>query len=871
MKNTLSLAWRYIKNQKKHSFFIIICVMLSVALTAFTLIAFSSINENIRRYHISVNGTAQAVITGLTREQAELLAHNAAFSDSEIFCCTDFSTRYNYNAEENVYTEFLANGNEMPWTYFLAGAECRLVKDVLLSGRMPQNDSEIVLDRNCGYETGDAVVITMKTISSLWADGKRTDTVLGEASKTYTVCGISGAGSDMFSYSSSYVHESDSFIFGSGTNAVCSLAVRFADHDANLTATVTEICEEAQIPLTGFEDSVILFPYGLCKCGFNTDLLMAEAVGSEARSDIVVGLAWTYIVVLLILASGRMIIDCEFELTCAKKHKHMGLLMAIGADDKQLVAITTVEGIILGVTAVPLGLLLGWGLAELAAAVIEADGSINYILSDGAGVSVIVNPLYMLLAAVTGIGWVFFSAYGTAVRIKKVNPVEAVRGMKKSGKFPYPKRKKGGKLTQRIFLRNISVSTFRTERKRFFSTSIAVIISMVMFTGVTYSVRMAEDMVETFAEGARSGYYSTDFYAGGYMTRGEYHALADKLNDSGYFTVKDYSVIKGDHINARFLISEEDGSFFYTDNIVPVDREQFDALFGYSGITYDEAAENGYILQRVLDRTEITKQKGVADFISVNDSASIVANDSTGVPSLDAVIVLMPKLLADGEMPVSDGCAYMTRDFMDSYIDKVYKAVPELDETRINYSISLMLKDTEEYDEAVRWLDESKIYYEDWFIPYLRMQAVIRIISVIGYAATVVSVLIAVSNIINITVSGITENKQGFALLRAAGMTDRQLEKTAAVQALIPIGDAAFISFFLSVLIAIGIWFLIRATLAMDYYMFADYGFTGYDIVYGLRQYIIAAVSAAVISLLACVMPIGEIEREAISEAVKTE
>lgn len=913
MKASAALALRYIKMQKKHSLFIVICVALSVALTAFSLTAFSTIRNAIKQTAEGRCGTWEACIDGLTEEQAMTLSHNAAFSNAEYICfafddTTKYDFGYGYGEDGKAVSHYFRririsdgseeNTDEQTWlrdaVLCFSGSE--LMPKMLVKGSLPQNDGEIVVPEDYSLGIGDRITITGDVVMQYIDEGIiSSETILDSKTKEYTVCGITQAepGMPICFLGDSFFMDDEYSLNG------YRLLVKFSDTAANYRSKILEVCESAGIDIAAIDTyygdvrAVYSFYHDLNVCWLNDEYLKAAALGSEARSDLVTYYALMYVVVLLILAAGRMIIDCEFELSSAKTHKQLGLIMSIGATDRQLVEITVIQALILGIIAVPLGLLLGYIFAAAALAAVMSDKNVMLFFEQSAGhIGLSVSPVLMCLAGITGIGWVFFSSYGTAVRIKKVNPIEAVRGMRKKGRLPYPKKRSSDKVTPRRFIKSMAVSTMKIERKRFIVSALAMTVSIVFFTVISFSVNTALELYRKGDDYDRTEFDVSDFVIYSSMNNDEIRELADKIDGCGYLAVPSKILADSDRVGAFVhagdVVTDDWGNEYHNismwGTIYSLSREKFETLFPDSSVTYDEALENrNALIFRGSSEEEMEDDKNgrldgdhvVIEGLYFNDQ-TIFGDRYDLFLELDLICEPYP---APAELPYEDLPSvnmYVPEEIITEYKQRLEAVYPGFAERRTFGHLPLVLTDTGKYAQALDWLEKNagEYYYKSYYDGNLSAYTTLRVTTVIGYAVVIVAALIAVSNIVNITVSGITENKQGFALLRAAGMTDRQLEKTAAIQSLIPAGAAALAALVISAAAIILVCDNIVTAIAdiTELYAF-DFSFVWFspDIWYAVRQYIIAAVCAGAVSLISGIGPVKEIESLTVAEAVKVE
>ncbi|MDE7293098.1 MAG: ABC transporter permease [Oscillospiraceae bacterium] len=915
MNSLGALALRYLKVNKRQSFFIVVCASLSVALCTFFLTVFSSGLATVRENVAALNGSWHGSIKLLTEEQAQKIAANAAFSDVQI------QKQIVPKEKFDNYEHFLYAGNSeelIDWNtiYSAENDPDALYSPKLFSGRFPENPYEIVLPTFAGQSIGDKITVSINTHERIGIDypGK----LVKSYEKVYTVCGISGQ--DNYYYT--FIHMDDDFFENKANMEVkYNLFVRFNDRTANYRTILLDMCEKEGIPIQIVDKTFIQHPdvapsYYFDALVLNHYLAIAELSGSEAIADTAVYFALMCIFVLIILAFGRVVIDCEFQQIAASKQHDVGLLMAIGATDKQLYAVSIFEGLILGAAAVPMGLILGTSLVALAVKLLNGIFYMRDILTEG--VVLEINPLLLLMAAVMGIGWVFLSSYGIGVGIKKVNPVEAMEGVRKSGRSPFPEQnaknpelykklhaafiltpvKKEGKSKSRImltpfdklspenFLQKLSAAVARIERRRFLAASASMAMGIALFSTVFFTLRMMEEDV-------RANWYDGEIPTEETANM-SFSALAARLmpieEGNGFFSEKISEAKEQGIILSPYDSFRKEPYFkFRIDNMAGgverYSKETFEEKFGSYGIDYEEAVKENYVFVLPYYTGDNDEQHTDPPVITIEKAVLNVA-----VHTINGINGYV--LWGQSENGFEEISKEITAVFINKGegSQKHYGFIDENNEETFSYtevitgfrvSENLLNEVTEEAEQMYSEIINDYAYFtyanitleqgtnrqnaEKWIRENIGPYSVRNsysepfeyvIVKVIGTILTITAALIAFANAVNVTMSGILENRRGFALMRAAGMTDKQLESSALRQAAEPVIWAAVIAFVLASIMITTVW--------------GNYGnLSLFSLFIGFLAYFIGVAVTLGVSLLAALPAIREIEDEEIAVAVK--
>lgn len=117
---------------------------------------------------------------------------------------------------------------------------------------------------------------------------------------------------------------------------------------------------------------------------------------------------------------GSFVIFNVFSITVAQRTREFGMLRTLGASRKQILGTVLVEGLIIGLIGSVLGLLVGYGLAAGLSAVLKAIGA------DLPANSLQVLPRTIIVSLVIGVGVTLVSSLVPAFRSTRVPPIAAL-------------------------------------------------------------------------------------------------------------------------------------------------------------------------------------------------------------------------------------------------------------------------------------------------------------------------------------------------------------------------------------------------------------------------------------------------------------
>jgi len=277
-------------------------------------------------------------------------------------------------------------------------ADDRLNPFDLASGRPPGAADEVVIDRgsaeDAGYRVGDPAEI-------LTASGRHAVTVVGIA----TFAGADSPGGA--SYALLTPAAAQELLTEPGRiDAVRAVAAEGVADDELVRRIAAAVPDGTEV-LTGAE-------------------ITAEDQGEVEAS---LGFFNTFMVTFALIALfvGSFIIYNSFSILVAQRTRHMALLRAIGASRRQVLASVLLEAVVVGLVASAVGLLAGLGVASLLQSLLGALGF------DVPATGTVVTSGTVIVSVLAGLGVSVVSALLPARRASRVAPIAALRDVALDG------------------------------------------------------------------------------------------------------------------------------------------------------------------------------------------------------------------------------------------------------------------------------------------------------------------------------------------------------------------------------------------------------------------------------------------------------
>lgn len=394
----------------------------------------------------------------------------------------------------------------------------------LAEGRLPQNDSELVLSQsvldysNAEYKCGDKITLDLgKRVyvtstelpigdTDYLQKGNGTEKLVNTEKKTYTIVGIFNDIASSYVAADSNSASCTVFTLANENSAENDLFVKFtAEGEKNFADTSGQILDLSDVD----ESSLINGIYGEYKgvinngdfyyADINKDLLQYKGFAlSDEYNRMLLSLA--VIIILIIMISSIFVIRNSFAISITEKTKLYGMLASIGATSKQIRHNVLFEGFVLGIIGIPSGLLLGTGVIALLVVILNA------LLGDMLnGIEFVYTvPWWVaVVSAVLSAMIILLSTLSSAFRASRIAPITAIRSNEdiKINK----KRRKSYKVP--AFIKKlfgiggeIAYKNLKRSKKRYRTTVISIIVTVAMFisisTFIEYGMKISNEYIK---------------------------------------------------------------------------------------------------------------------------------------------------------------------------------------------------------------------------------------------------------------------------------------------------------------------------------------------------------------------------------------
>ncbi|MCI8778741.1 MAG: ABC transporter permease [Bacilli bacterium] len=854
------LTIKHLKMNKKRTIVTIIGVILSTALMVGIGLLFSTFREYMIDETISYSGDYHTEFSRVDQDKFSLITNNIKVKD--------------YFYSQHLGFAYLENGtNEYkPYLDILAVSENYFDELNLIDGRMPKNDSEVVIsnhiETNGGvkYNIGDTLELN---IGERYFDGEsiaevspNNDSFMPdeylelEETKKYKVVGVVGR-SHYESYSSPGYR-----IFTKLTTNNTNKKLDVYVHFKNVKDTY-KVSEDIAKQL-GYENVGIDNVF-YREVNYNSSLL--ALYGVSQYDNMLEGISGILMIILGLVSVGCIIVIYNsFAISVMERKKQFGLFSSIGATKKQLRKTVLFEAFIIGLIGIPLGLLSGFlGIAT----VIKI---MNYLIGSEFTFKLVAYPVFIIIPILFMIATILVSAFIPARRASKITPIEAIR-LNDDIKIK-SKKLKTNKLVKKLFgiEGELALKNIKRNKKKYRITIISLFISIVMF--ITFS-SFIDYIFGSVDDIAGMPDYDIAIYLpkenklpikNGVDTINSIlnHEQVDKgivMGTSvGIISTSDFSKISTDEYKEKFINGNVVANGYTDLNLIVVSNDDFKKYLSeigesklkpillniQKGIDYTNNSRKNYEMKR-YNTTSMSIDLCTLEYSEEDDNLN---NKCYG--NIDDYYLANTELFGTFEFLGEANPTLIISEDMTEYYQDIY----------FNVYIKIAAKKYDKLDKMINDLPQTKSNDIDYYNYTEEMKFVKNatlVVKILVYGFICLVTLIGVTSVFNTINTSIALRRKEFAMLRSVGLTPHGFNKILYFESII----FGLKSLLYSLPVSIVLVMLVHASMSniVDFY----------HLMLPIKSMIIAIVGVFVIVLITMMYASSKIKRENILEAIREE
>ena len=632
---------------------------------------------------------------------------------------------------------------------------------------MPQNSNEIIITESVltgarvFLKIGDTITLNIGTRKSnddyyLNDDALYTEddeSIVDTKEKTYTIVGFM----DTLDVENLYSPGYSALTYMDETPSAIDISVLYKS-PKEYEKTTKDICKTLNLD---FDEDIYV----------NSDFLRFQGVMSDSMLNVLYTIAG--VVIFIIVISSVFVIRNSFSISVAEKNRQYGMLSSVGATSKQIRKNVIFEGMIIGLIAIPLGILLG------IVAIMILLKIVNYLLADmlsGLGFTYSINLLAVLISVAISVITIYLSCLIPARRAAKISPIESIRG--NNDIKIKAKKLRTSKLTKKLFGIGgvIASKNLKRSKKKYRTTVISLVISIFIFISLSSFLTLGTKT---------SQFYYMDFKFNMYV-----HSLSD-ANTQIYEKISKLENV--DNSAYCYQSSLDIDNIKYASEFGKKFLENDPQPTGIAFMVYNNEYFKKYIKEIGLKESDYKTAVILLDYdTSYNEDGSktvdriysLKSGDKVNVKSGDKEKTLTISKFTDVK-PMGQEAIYYDHGIIvvsEDYIKEVFKE--DVNNSNYYHLSDLFIKSSkpQELENTLNDLIKqggdyyglTVFNYETYMKQEQRMLLVVKIFL---YGFITVITLIGVTNIFNTITTNMILRSKEFAMLKSVGMSTKEFNK----------------------------------------------------------------------------------------------
>lgn len=453
------------------------------------------------------------------------------------------------------------------------------------------------------------------------------------------------------------------------------------------------------------------------------------------------------IIITIIVISSVFSIRNSFSISATERMRQFGMLSSIGATKRQIRKSVVLEGVIIGVISIPIGLLLGLIATAILVTVVTA------LIGDGLSVSMSffvpwwIYPIIITISFIT----VLLSALFPAIRAAKIPPVEAIRGIREVK--INPKKIHTSPLTRKFFGIGgvIASKNLKRAKRKYRTTVISIVVSVATFIGLSTFIQQAFGTAKIFYQ--QAGY--------------------DLI-----VTADDASIIED--IIQKYDMKEA----VYYNNTAAYDKEnKFEILVTNQKYFESFAKEIG--VEGDLGKTVI-----LYDYIFANKNTKKVLQHVTDIKAGDEVTIIANKKERQVQVTTVTEKAPLGNELSaipiliisEEYAKKIDLGLPVDLNEGLNYIMFATTNDVEKIIDYIKEQSKTDRRYNNVSTQNIQesmriMNNLYLLVAIFLYGFIIVITLIGITSVFNTISANMALRASEFASLKSVGMTNKEFNR----------------------------------------------------------------------------------------------
>lgn len=502
------ITLKSLKLNKRRTLVTIIGIVLSVSLITAVASMFSSGMNSLIALEKREKGNFHVILNNISSTEIDNIKNNSKVED--VFIGRDIG-----------YSKIESSNDDKPYAFIMQYNKNSLENQIKLKeGRLPSKENEILVPSHVisngkvEYKIGDKISFEIgKRVSSdnkeltqkeAYNSNELNEQVINTEKKEYLVVGIIERLAFKVEPFTAPGYTFISYLDDDKLPELVNLYIRYTKEGLkNINTTTANIIGVDETLYSNYkfnrniddqdfkkvEDYLNNLDYQI---DYNDALIMVENNGFVTQYRAL--FAIIAIICVIIVITSVLCIRNSFEISITEKIKQYGMLRSIGATSKQIKQNVFYESFILGIIGIPIGGILGIGANYLL--ILISNLIIRGTLPSGFELVYSFSFPAIVFATLLGIITIYFSARKSAKRASKISPIGSIRNS--ADITINAKKLKVPKIISNLFGigGEISYKNLKRNKKKYKTTVLAIIISVILFVSLSSFVSQGFEIVK---------------------------------------------------------------------------------------------------------------------------------------------------------------------------------------------------------------------------------------------------------------------------------------------------------------------------------------------------------------------------------------
>ncbi|MFF2157194.1 ABC transporter permease [Paenibacillus chitinolyticus] len=779
------LTLRYMKQNKSRTLVTIIGAVISVAMLTAVFTINGSFMDMMQRSTIAYTGKWQAAFKNVAGEDVTNITN------------TEVIERYDIEHQLGFARLPNSKNGKKPYLYVSEHSNLDVIGGSLTDGRLPQNEHELVLSSQfvetsgVHWQVGDVITLEYGERSGT-VDGKKMplgnnssyqaeEFFTPKTTKTYTISGIVQAPAREQDAAAAYRAFSGLSKENLRSGSPYTVSVEYMDYK-ELGNNIYDTSKTIANKVNQVKSNEVNIEY-------NRNLLLYSGISNDSRFVKTMYLTVFTIGSVILIGSISLIYNA-FAISLSQRSRTLGMLSSVGATKQQKRASVFFEAAVIGITAIPTGMLLG--SLGIGVTLHLLNPFIQKMFSVSEQMRLVIKPFDIIAVILFSILTLLISAWIPAVRASRITAINAIRQTKDieiKGKDI-----RTSKITRRLFGFEavLGLKNLKRNKHHYRATVFSLAISVILYLSASSFSMYLE---KSFNMAQAPIPYDVSVSVNG-ADLANMKSLTNEL-----MTVKNATTkVKTQIFTAELSLKENEvttditsrltpyqGTYEMSANIISLDDASFTSYLQSAGIN-EKKLEVGDTVSAVLVNRFTLKEKHIFTDISqltVAEGTELPFNvnplDGTKTQGKVRIASITdkrpPNMFRYQETPST-----VTLIVSEQGFDKLRQ---ELDNDKLSSLIASEVQFTtvqsaELEKETISILNEyPNVDAYTTNLIEIRQNEKDRatVISVFLYGFVILIGLICTANIINTISTGMALRKREFAMLASIGMTPKSMKR----------------------------------------------------------------------------------------------